>query len=49
MEKNYLQYRINPEEEYYKNVGFAQAYVGEKGNDFYSGPQWFSESAKFLY
>jgi len=40
---------IEFEEEYYKNVGFAQAYVGEKGNDFFSGPQWFSENAKYMY
>jgi len=40
---------IEFEEEYYKNVGFAQSYVGERGNDFYSGPQWFSENAKYMY
>jgi hypothetical protein len=40
---------IEFEEEYYKNVGFAQTYVGEKGNDFFSGPQWFSENAKYMY
>lgn len=37
------------DDEYYKNVGFAERFVGERGVDYYSGPQWFSNAAKDLY
>ena len=40
---------IKFEDEYYNNVGFAQKFVGERGNDCYSGPQWFTENAKDMY
>lgn len=37
------------EEDYYNNVGFAQKFIGERGNDCYSGPQWFMDGAKDMY
>jgi hypothetical protein len=40
---------IKFEDEYYNNVGFAQKFIGERGNDCYSGPQWFTENAKDMY
>lgn len=40
---------IKYDEDYYKNVGFAQRHVGERGKDYYSGPQWFADAAKELY
>jgi hypothetical protein len=41
---------IKYDEEYYKNVGFAQNYVPAlHGTDLYSGPQWFSENMKDIY
>jgi len=42
---------IKYDEEYYKNVGFAQGYVkgDDIGNDLYSGPAWFSENMKDIY
>ena len=42
---------IKYDEEYYKNVGFAQGYVkGDTiGNDLYSGPSWFSDNMKDIY
>ena len=40
---------IKYDEDYYNNVGFAQRFVGERGQDYYSGPQWFSDAAKDLY
>jgi hypothetical protein len=40
---------IKYDEDYYKNVGFAQRHVGERGQDYYSGPQWFADAAKELY
>ena len=41
---------IKYDDEYYKNVGFAQGYVKDDiGNDLYSGPAWFSENMKDIY
>ena len=40
---------IKYDEEYYNNVGFAAKFVGERGADYYSGPQWFADAAKDLY
>jgi hypothetical protein len=40
---------IKYDEDYYKNVGFAKRHVGERGKDYYSGPQWFADAAKELY
>ena len=36
---------ISFEEDYYKNVGFAEKNTGENGIDYYSAPQWFSDVA----
>jgi len=42
---------VKYDEEYYKNVGFAQGFVKNDviGNDLYSGPAWFSENMKDIY
>jgi hypothetical protein len=41
---------VKYDEEYYKNVGFAQGFVkGDIGNDLYSGPAWFSENMTDIY
>ena len=49
MKKELILDRLKNDEDYYKNVGFAQRHVGERGKDYYSGPQWFADAAKELY
>ena len=38
---------IEFEQEYYNNVGFANRMITDIGQDYYSGPAWFSENAKY--
>jgi hypothetical protein len=44
---NVTKIKIEFEDEYYNNVGFANGIISGIGQDYYSGPAWFSENAKY--
>jgi hypothetical protein len=44
---NVTKIKIEFEDDYYNNVGFANGIINGIGQDYYSGPAWFSENAKY--
>lgn len=44
---NTTKIKIEFENDYYNTVGFANGIVNDVGQDYYSGPAWFSENAKY--
>ena len=44
---NTTKIKIEFENDYYNTVGFANGIVNDVGQDYFSGPAWFSENAKY--